>query len=154
MASFHGILLLLCVSASAMTTHRSHRSKRGLLELAGAIKCSTGRSAWSYLMYGCYCGLGGQGWPRDRADWCCHRHDCCYGEAEVVGCQTKTRNYDWICEDKKAECEDPKDMCEKVICKCDRELAKCLEKAPYNKRYSVWPDFMCGYKQPMCNMYS
>lgn len=48
---------------------RAARSKRGLLELAGAIKCSTGRSALAYMMYGCYCGLGGQGWPRDRADW-------------------------------------------------------------------------------------
>lgn len=45
------------------------RDKRGLLELAGVVKCSTGRSAVAYIMYGCYCGLGGQGWPRDKADW-------------------------------------------------------------------------------------
>lgn len=54
---------------ASAATRRSQRTKRGLLELAGAIKCSTGRSALAYMMYGCYCGLGGQGWPRDRADW-------------------------------------------------------------------------------------
>lgn len=57
------------VGMASVCTHRSPRTKRGLLELAGAIKCSTGRSALSYMMYGCYCGLGGQGWPRDKADW-------------------------------------------------------------------------------------
>lgn len=66
--------LCLCVFVSAVaiavaSVHKAARSKRGLLELAGAIKCSTGRFALAYMMYGCYCGLGGQGWPRDRADW-------------------------------------------------------------------------------------
>ncbi|XP_020791004.1 group 10 secretory phospholipase A2 isoform X1 [Boleophthalmus pectinirostris] len=153
MTSLNGILLLLFVSVGSMTTQRSHRSKRGLLELAGAIKCSTGRSALSYMMYGCYCGLGGNGWPRDEADWCCHKHDCCYGEAEAYGCGTKTRGYHWSCEDRKAECEDPKDKCEKILCKCDREVAKCLGKAPFIKKYAMWPDFMCGQKQPMCSIY-
>ncbi|KAK3512091.1 hypothetical protein QTP70_030348 [Hemibagrus guttatus] len=53
---------------ASLVAQRSVRSKRGLLELASIIKCTTGRSALSYLMYGCYCGLGGKGWPRDRAD--------------------------------------------------------------------------------------
>lgn len=61
--------LTLSVSMASLQPQRSSRSKRGLLELAGVIKCSTGRSALTYAMYGCYCGLGGQGWPRDRADW-------------------------------------------------------------------------------------
>ncbi|KAG2455827.1 NAGAB acetylgalactosaminidase, partial [Polypterus senegalus] len=78
--------------------------KRGLLELAGVIKCSTGRTAIAYLMYGCYCGLGGQGWPRDKADWCCHKHDCCYERAEFAGCQPKTEKYRWTCEERVADC--------------------------------------------------
>lgn len=146
--------LIKRVSFGSMATHRSLRSKRGLLELAGAIKCSTGRSAVSYMMYGCYCGLGGQGWPRDKADWCCHRHDCCYGDAEFLGCKTKTASYHWTCEDRTAECEDLEDKCEKVLCKCDREAAKCLRKAPFIKRYALWPDFMCGSKHPMCHIWN
>ncbi|CAG12228.1 unnamed protein product, partial [Tetraodon nigroviridis] len=175
-----------------------------LLELAGAIECSTGRSALAYMMYGCYCGLGGQGWPRDRTDcgvltirwegstkepapalkqlWCdfnhkaatihlrlspacisrsgmktltatlilrcCHRHDCCYGDAELFGCHTKTDQYRWKCEEKTVKCDDLKDKCEKLLCRCDREAARCLRKAPFIQKYAVWPDFLCGHKQP------
>lgn len=63
------LFIALAVAMASVVTRKSQRTKRGLLELAGAIKCSTGRSALAYMMYGCYCGLGGQGWPRDRADW-------------------------------------------------------------------------------------
>uniref|UniRef100_A0A3B4XAA4 Phospholipase A2 n=1 Tax=Seriola lalandi dorsalis TaxID=1841481 RepID=A0A3B4XAA4_SERLL len=146
-------LSLFAVAVASEAAHRSQRTKRGLLELAGAIKCSTGRSALAYMMYGCYCGLGGQGWPRDKADWCCHRHDCCYGDAEHRGCQTKTDRYQWTCEDKTAECDNLKDKCEKLLCKCDREAAKCLRRAPFIRKYAVWPDFLCGYEHPMCNIY-
>lgn len=62
-------LFLFAVVLASAAARSPQRTKRGLLELAGAIKCSTGRSALAYMMYGCYCGLGGQGWPRDKADW-------------------------------------------------------------------------------------
>uniref|UniRef100_A0A8C0BJ56 Phospholipase A2 n=1 Tax=Buteo japonicus TaxID=224669 RepID=A0A8C0BJ56_9AVES len=65
---------------------------RGIIELAGAISCGTGRSPLAYIGYGCYCGLGGQGWPKDKTDWCCHRHDCCYDKAEKEGCSPKALN--------------------------------------------------------------
>ncbi|XP_030192972.1 group 10 secretory phospholipase A2 isoform X2 [Gadus morhua] len=103
MGGFYWIIFLLSGVASA-ERNSSLRPKRGLLELAGAIECSTGRFPLAYMMYGCYCGLGGQGWPRDKTDWCCHKHDCCYGDAETMGCETKTRRYNWKCEDKEAEC--------------------------------------------------
>ncbi|XP_003964900.1 group 10 secretory phospholipase A2 isoform X2 [Takifugu rubripes] len=154
MTALHRILLLLSVTAASTGQRRAARSKRGLLELAGAIKCSTGRSALAYMMYGCYCGLGGQGWPRDRADWCCHRHDCCYGDAERFGCHTKTDQYRWKCEEKTVACDDLKDKCEKLLCKCDMEAARCLRRAPFSQKYAMWPDFLCGYKQPTCNIYS
>ncbi|KAG8006831.1 Phospholipase A2 [Nibea albiflora] len=168
------MFLLFCclcpfaVAVASAGSRKSQRTKRGLLELAGAIKCSTGRSALAYMMYGCYCGLGGQGWPRDRADWCCHRHDCCYGDAELLGCQTKTDQYQWTCEDKTAECaclrkktftcafffaDNLKDKCEKFLCKCDRDAAKCLRKSPFIRKYALWPDFLCGHEHPMCNIY-
>ncbi|KAK4813420.1 hypothetical protein QYF61_004989 [Mycteria americana] len=81
------------------------RNRRGILELAGAIRCTTGRSPFAYLRYGCYCGLGGRGWPKDRVDWCCFNHDCCYGKAEQAGCHPKTESYHWECEDNAAVCE-------------------------------------------------
>uniref|UniRef100_A0A8B9ELT8 Phospholipase A2 n=1 Tax=Anser cygnoides TaxID=8845 RepID=A0A8B9ELT8_ANSCY len=80
------------------------RNRRGILELAGAIRCTTGRSPFAYLRYGCYCGLGGRGWPKDRVDWCCFNHDCCYGKAERAGCHPKIESYHWECEDNIAVC--------------------------------------------------
>uniref|UniRef100_A0A4W5L6N4 Phospholipase A2 n=1 Tax=Hucho hucho TaxID=62062 RepID=A0A4W5L6N4_9TELE len=153
MPALYRILLLFSVVIASMALQRPPRTKRGLLELAGVIKCSTGRSALAYMMYGCYCGLGGQGWPRDKADWCYHKHDCCYGDAEIAGCQTKTRKYQWTCEDRTAECDDLKDKCEKMLCKCDREAAKFLRKAPFMQKYATWPDFLCGCALPTCNIY-
>ncbi|XP_041673461.1 group 10 secretory phospholipase A2 [Cheilinus undulatus] len=155
MAAFYWMLLLFTVaSVGTVATHKSQRTKRGILELAGAIKCSTGRSPFAYVMYGCYCGLGGQGKPKDKADWCCHRHDCCYGVAEDMGCHTKTDRYQWKCDDKTAECDDLEDTCKKMLCKCDRDAAKCLRKSPYNTKYRYWPDFLCTDDQVTCNVYS
>ncbi|XP_050836175.1 group 10 secretory phospholipase A2 isoform X3 [Serinus canaria] len=126
------------------------RSRRGILELAGAIRCTTGRSPFAYLRYGCYCGLGGKGWPMDRVDWCCFHHDCCYGRAEQAGCQPKTESYHWECKDNSAVCDSLEDKCQKMACECDREAAKCFSKAPYHRKYLLWPDFMCGEIQPLC----
>ncbi|CAM5080350.1 unnamed protein product [Eretmochelys imbricata] len=62
------LLVLQAVWKGALgKTHSLHT--RGLIELAGAISCGTGRNALAYLGYGCYCGLGGRGWPKDKVDW-------------------------------------------------------------------------------------
>nr|XP_021149335.1 group 10 secretory phospholipase A2 [Columba livia] len=126
------------------------RHRRGILELAGAVRCSTGRSPFAYLRYGCYCGLGGKGWPKDRVDWCCFQHDCCYGRAERAGCQPKTEVYQWECEDNAVVCESLEDKCQKMACECDREAAKCFSKAPYHTKFLLWPDFLCSEVQPLC----
>ncbi|XP_023670857.1 phospholipase A2-like [Paramormyrops kingsleyae] len=145
------LFLLLSVCTASFTPARSGRSRRGLLELDGIVKCGTGRSSLAYIMYGCYCGLGGQGWPRDKADWCCHRHDCCYEKAERAGCQAQAQKSPWACET--IFCESLKDKCEKMLCRCDRDVAKCLRKAPFIPDYAVWPDFLCGFEYPTCNYY-
>ncbi|XP_008936365.1 PREDICTED: group 10 secretory phospholipase A2-like [Merops nubicus] len=133
------------------TSGEAHfRNRRGILELAGAIRCTTGRSPFAYLRYGCYCGLGGKGWPKDRVDWCCFNHDCCYGKAEQAGCHPKIESYYWECDDNTVVCESLEDKCQKMACECDRDAAKCFSKAPYHAKYLLWPDFMCGEIQPLC----
>uniref|UniRef100_A0A8C5JTZ5 Phospholipase A2 n=1 Tax=Junco hyemalis TaxID=40217 RepID=A0A8C5JTZ5_JUNHY len=142
--------LFAFLAVSKGTVEGRVRSRRGILELAGAIRCSTGRSPFAYLRYGCYCGLGGKGWPMDRVDWCCFHHDCCYGRAEQAGCQPKTESYHWECKDNSAVCDSLEDKCQKMACECDREAAKCFSKAPYHRKYLLWPDFLCGEIQPLC----
>ncbi|XP_065268901.1 group 10 secretory phospholipase A2 [Emys orbicularis] len=147
-------LLLLLPTDSKGALGKTHsRNRRGILELAGAIKCSTGRSPFAYLRYGCYCGLGGHGWPKDKVDWCCFKHDCCYSKAEQAGCKPKIQSYNWECEDNAAVCDSLEDKCQKIMCECDRKAAKCLAKAPYYPRYIFWPDFVCGNNHPKCKFW-
>ncbi|XP_058236269.1 phospholipase A2-like [Hemibagrus wyckioides] len=148
MAVMYTTTLLILTGAVVCSTY-THTT----LELSGVVKCSTGRSALAYIMYGCYCGVGGEGWPRDPADWCCHKHDCCYAKAEDQGCYTKTHTYPWSCDSQPLECGSLTDRCEKMLCVCDREAAKCLKKAPYNLKYVAWPDFLCGPELPTCAYY-
>ncbi|OPJ66642.1 group 10 secretory phospholipase A2 [Patagioenas fasciata monilis] len=124
---------------------------RGIIELAGAISCGTGRSPLAYIGYGCYCGLGGRGWPRDKTDWCCHRHDCCYDKAEKEGCNPKVQRYQWECEQNAVRCDNLTDRCEKMACLCDQEAARCWGAAPYNPHFILWPDFLCGQTHPTCH---
>ncbi|KAG7505673.1 phospholipase A2-like [Solea senegalensis] len=158
MSAFYRIVLLLSVAVAAVAAvgsvaaHGSQRERRSLLDLAGAIKCNTGRIALSYMMYGCYCGVGGQGWPRDKTDWCCFKHDCCYGDAEKRGCETKTKSYRWTCEDNAVECDDLDDMCDERVCECDRDFAKCLKRAAYILKNTFWPDMLCKEPKPTCNI--
>ncbi|XP_028561902.2 group 10 secretory phospholipase A2 [Podarcis muralis] len=144
------LLLLLRTATGSPLGHAPPRTRRGLIQLAGAILCTTQRSPFAYMRYGCYCGLGGTGYPRDKADWCCFEHDCCYGEAEKEGCSPKLQKYTWECENNSAKCEDIEDKCQKMACECDREAAKCLASAPYNSQYLFWPDTLCGSFNPQC----
>uniref|UniRef100_A0A8I6G4E1 Phospholipase A2 n=1 Tax=Rattus norvegicus TaxID=10116 RepID=A0A8I6G4E1_RAT len=112
------LLLLLLGPGSCLSeaTRRSHVYKRGLLELAGTLDCVGPRSPMAYMNYGCYCGLGGHGEPRDAIDWCCYYHDCCYSQAQDAGCSPKLDRYPW-------KCMDHRILCGECLTTCD--LPKC-----------------------------
>ncbi|XP_044160266.1 group 10 secretory phospholipase A2 [Bufo gargarizans] len=147
------LVFFLCSCSNGDQGGSRIRQKRGIIELAGAIKCGTGRSSLLYLGYGCYCGIGGQGTPKDKTDWCCYKHDCCYGNAEHFGCYPKSHTYNWQCISHYIKCDYTRDFCQKMLCKCDKELSKCLRKAPYNARYAMYPNFLCGREDPKCTYY-
>ena len=42
--------------------------KRGVIEFGLMIYCATGRSAFDFNDYGCWCGIGGKGTPVDELD--------------------------------------------------------------------------------------
>ncbi|XP_073503815.1 group 10 secretory phospholipase A2 [Phyllobates terribilis] len=148
------LVVFLCSCLNADLGSSQIRQKRGIIELAGAIECGTDRSSLLYLGYGCYCGLGGYGIPKDRTDWCCFKHDCCYGDAENFGCHPKHHNYNWKCVNRSIRCDYTRDLCQKILCKCDKELAKCLQKAPYKVKYALYPNFLCGKENPQCKYYN
>ncbi|XP_078519158.1 phospholipase A2-like [Lissotriton helveticus] len=144
-------LLLLLQNVWSSAYAKAPVRRRGLLELEATVRCSTGRSGFAYIAYGCYCGLGGQGWPKDATDWCCHKHDCCYEKAALAGCSPKMTMYDWTCEDNTVKCDNLEDKCHELICKCDSESATCLRNAPFQPKLVLWPDFLCGHKYPTCS---
>ncbi|XP_070607815.1 phospholipase A2-like isoform X2 [Erythrolamprus reginae] len=125
-------------------------NKRGLIELYETLKCGTSRFPLTYVGYGCYCGLGGKGWPLDETDWCCHRHDCCYSFAQRQGCHPIRDRYKWTCQDSSVICDALLDRCQNIICQCDKEAARCWRSAPFNKRYIFWPNYLCGQTYPLC----
>ncbi|XP_078274563.1 group 10 secretory phospholipase A2-like [Rhinoraja longicauda] len=145
-------LFLLLVALSVPTTSMGEHGRvhpRSIIDLGAMIRCSTGRM-WSYLGYGCYCGLGGKGWPRDATDWCCFAHDCCYWRAEFAGCHPKSDTYSWSCNGGTPSCGRRLSTCEKKTCDCDAVLSKCLKRARYLKRFALWPNFLCGTSRPSC----
>nr|AHJ09568.1 phospholipase A2 [Ovophis monticola]AHJ09569.1 phospholipase A2 [Ovophis monticola] len=95
-----------------------------LMQFETLIMKIAGRSGvWYYGSYGCYCGSGGQGQPKDASDRCCFVHDCCYGK--VTGCDPKEDFYTYTEENGAVVCggDDP---CKKEICECDKNAAICF----------------------------
>ncbi|KFQ29141.1 Basic phospholipase A2 Cvv-N6, partial [Merops nubicus] len=56
----------------------------------------TGKNAfWYYASYGCYCGWGGKGQPKDDTDSCCQIHDSCYDNLLGYHCDAKLKGYQY-----------------------------------------------------------
>lgn len=136
-----GLLLLFAREAQC-----SQRGRRSLLELGLTLWCYRHRLQTPLLalnLYGCYCGSGGSGTPRDTVDECCFLHDCCYRHARVsLECRgrVKWQPYEFACRRRGTECRS-QSVCGRMACECDRQFAECLMAAKprrghffYNRR--------------------
>ncbi|NXA41851.1 PA2G5 phospholipase, partial [Eudromia elegans] len=116
-----------------------------LWELQSMITEATGRSAVQYYaFYGCYCGLGGHGQPRDGTDWCCQRHDACYNSLLQHRCNAKKQRYRYSWHGGSPVCVKGS-WCASLSCECDRSLALCLRQhlGTYRDAFRFYPRHAC-----------
>ncbi|CAN2388019.1 Group IIF secretory phospholipase A2, partial [Pristimantis euphronides] len=111
-------------------------TQAAMLQFGSMVKHITKRPPLnSFAFYGCYCGLGGGGWPVDEIDWCCHAHDCCYGDLISQHCSPYGQRYNFTRIEDDITCED-EDLtgCARESCECDREIAHCFKQ--FDRQYS------------------
>ncbi|KAM6116672.1 basic phospholipase A2 homolog BaTX-like [Phoenicopterus ruber ruber] len=119
--------------------------RRSLWNLHKMITKATGRNALlHYSSYGCYCGLGGRGQPKDATDRCCQLHDTCYDSLLSYGCNAKTQGYSYNWHGRSPSCRKGS-WCAQLSCECDRSLALCLKQnvRSYSKRYRFYLKHRC-----------
>ncbi|XP_037113790.1 phospholipase A2 isoform X2 [Syngnathus acus] len=129
-------LLLLLATACVIS---GARLPKALWQFANMIKCAQpGVNPLMYNGYGCWCGFGGTGTPRDDLDRCCYAHDKCYESSrKSPGCGSiadlpYVLVYDFSCSDNQVTCPATNDKCQAAVCECDRVAAHCFEQAEFN----------------------
>ncbi|NXE13540.1 PA2BB phospholipase, partial [Lophotis ruficrista] len=116
-----------------------------LWDLHRMITKTTGKNALlHYSLYGCYCGWGGKGQPKDATDRCCQVHDTCYANLLRYSCDAKTQGYSYGWHRGSPSCRKGS-WCAQLSCECDRTLALCLKRnvSSYNKRYRFYLNHRC-----------
>ncbi|XP_029413900.1 group IID secretory phospholipase A2 isoform X2 [Nannospalax galili] len=105
-----------------------------------------------YWPYGCHCGIGGKGQPKDATDWCCQKHDCCYDHLKTHKCRAMMDNYKYNISRGAVQCSDKGSWCEQQLCACDKEIAECLKQNidSYNKRLRYYWRSHCQGQTPTC----
>ncbi|XP_022810620.1 acidic phospholipase A2 2-like [Stylophora pistillata] len=144
------------------------RVKRNIFQFGRMIKCETGRSAWAYIGYGCYCGLGGKGTPVDGVDngLVTFKNPANFPRqwlmTELLGSPIVGNCYDRIKDSgtcffnfyvytniySRVGCSGcaprpENNRCELAICVCDKAAARCFANNKFNRWYEDHPNYLC-----------
>ncbi|XP_029019542.1 phospholipase A2 [Betta splendens] len=138
------LLLAACVAGGALRP-------RAMWQLGQTIQCvQPDVNPLRYNDYGCWCGFGGTGTPRDGVDTCCKAHDECYHASRTTpGCTAVADLpyilvYDFSCSDRQVVCLDTNDKCQAAVCECDRVAAHCFAQHTYDpKNKNLDPKVHC-----------
>ncbi|XP_007423192.2 basic phospholipase A2 PLA-B-like [Python bivittatus] len=99
--------------------------------------------------YGCFCGKGGRGKPRDNTDMCCYKHDCCYEGLHRQGCHPFIEHYRYLIINNNVLCKyRNRSACATLACECDKHASLCFrrEAATYSHKLRHYPAVLC--KEP------
>lgn len=144
------VLLLL---AAVIMAFGPIQVQGNIVQFGEMIRVKTGKKAViSYAFYGCHCGVGGKGSPKDATDRCCVTHDCCYYHLEKLGCGTKFLEYEFSHKGGQITCAANQSSCQKQLCQCDKAAAECFarNKKSYSLKYEFYPNLLCKGKKPSC----